>query len=1534
MSTTHSAHPSAVEREGRSLRQFFIVVALVMLLVFLHRWAGTTSFGDLDPTAMLALGFVVLGSYTIGALAEIVRLPHITGYLLAGLFFGPSVAHALAPALAALLGAESPWPPFDRGILNQSVVQQLSLFDTLAIALIAISAGGELKLAALRQDIRAILGIIAGQYALVMLSVTGFVVLISGFIPSIALPGLGVTATEALGLGVVVAAIAFAASPAATLAIISETGASGPMSRTVLNTIVFEDILVIVTFVVGKFLAATLLGAEVEPMGVYVAQHVGGGLGLGLVLGLAVGLYLRFVSKQLMIFLVGVVYTATLVADQVHADKLLMFLTLGFIVGNFSRAGERLIEQVERLALPTYVVFFTIAGARMHVDQLRVAFPFALALCTLRFASIYVGVRAGARLGGAPPVTVKYGWLGFVAQAGVALALANQLMGIHGSRGAALGTMVMGGIALNELFGPVLFKLAVVLAGEGRASAGQEEEGLPRLSVPPPAIAIRPVSSAPNPSSDTTPAVEDPAMASWPEPQVVRSWGKPLNSGVAALDQRVVALERDLQAIVREVGEGPLAAWREEAEAYLHSLRREFLRHHRRLLVRAREPVGLAPTDDTLFLRAELAELAERWRGIVLSRGLKVGQGDWTPMEVVVALDGVVASLPETVRVPFDPSSFEAREHDSLLQIWGAAVLRARRWARRLVDNGEPTRILSLRELGRYHLSGTAPDKLQALAVLFVQGDRHLANRTRSVFDVIVRGYEGFAETGDDRRAEPSALPREALQARSRALRASVDAELALALDEVRRIALDGTARTASSLAAGVDALRRDCPVYGTHRLPSHKRRTSRVFTRRTRALEAMDADIVAHRRASSCSYGLLAMNLELVVLVTRVGQLVDEYGSRLAGELERRVCQQVERSQEALERALTRLRRELATARSADALRGALRELMDDLGRVVGETNRVALQFHEEQREDAKLAMLLDAMLTSAATLTPRYEVLEGRVDAGEWTNPAALEPLDVEFRDIVQACIEDQVGPELRSASHELLRRVQPLLTILQDLERKIAFATELATSELEVLGEEPLTPEVLELVAEMVAAPLERNKAAIDDFAERACAWPRLERARVRDATQRELMQLQTLLAGGGVSRARLRDLGREAEARRLRYRAGQLPSALFGLPTELALRVGRVAAEPRFDRVRGRLGLLPVARSGSPDSHLFAAPVPHPDLPLGYKRLFLAEALDAGEVALGREREIHRAQRVLSQRVEGRLRSIALVGVDGVGKVAVANAIVRTGRFKHVRRVTLTEPCDAGAFEEVVGSGPEGQLVIVEGVHWLLSMRPGGFEPLRRFADLVVADRGRHAWLLQVDALFFRYACGVAPLAKAFPEVVQLAPLSREALRDAVLDRARHSGLRTVFERDQGDGGAAVRNGRPAFRLRDVTDEYFRDLHAASGGLVRDAFRLWLASVRGVLNDDAVRVGRVPTSAHAALARLSDDVLLTLLQVMRQGWTQPPVQAHLFRVDLGVARGQLSRLAHLGLLEEVHRDTYCVPQHLRGALMRVLTDRGWV
>ena len=107
-----------------------ILVVLVGAMLGLHRLMVPT--GELDPRALLALGFVILAAYTVGQLAEVIKLPHITGYLLAGLVLGSSAAHLVHEVLPSY---PLP-PPFDHGVLSEEVIDQLLLLDDLALALI------------------------------------------------------------------------------------------------------------------------------------------------------------------------------------------------------------------------------------------------------------------------------------------------------------------------------------------------------------------------------------------------------------------------------------------------------------------------------------------------------------------------------------------------------------------------------------------------------------------------------------------------------------------------------------------------------------------------------------------------------------------------------------------------------------------------------------------------------------------------------------------------------------------------------------------------------------------------------------------------------------------------------------------------------------------------------------------------------------------------------------------------------------------------------------------------------------------------------------------------------------------------------------------------------------------------------------------------------------------------------------------------------------------------------------------------------
>ncbi|MFZ1863028.1 MAG: cation:proton antiporter [Polyangiales bacterium] len=1503
MTGSYSMPPPGEETHAR--RQITVIVLLLFGMVALYQFEQFPK-NEFDPSAMLALGFVVLASFTIGGLVSQIRLPHITGYLIAGLVFGPSLAKVLS-------GLALP-PPFDKGILNDDVIEQLSLFDTLAVALIAITAGGELKLDSLRKGLRTISSVLAAQIFFVGVLITGFVWLISGVVPFIGLPGVeGLPTAAALAVGAMVASVSLATSPAATIAVIMESRAVGPMTRNVLSVVVIKDVVVVMAFAVAQVFVAKQLGVTAMEggIGAYLVRHILVSIVFGaVVVGGLTALYIRFVNQELLIFVVGVVYLVAFITSQLGWDPVLVFLAAGFGVSNFSKTGHRLIETVERLSLPVYVVFFTLAGAKLHLDQLRQVALFGAALVGVRAFAIYSGTSLGARLGKADEATRAFGWMGFLSQAGVSILLAAIVGNNFGELGRSLETLIIGGVAINELVGPVMFKLGLSLGGE--TSTSRRSMAAPRH------LSVRPPSLRPDGEDSSRKKLEP-----WPEHVGEKElWGDPLQTKSDALNARIQDLAAELQSIVRDVSTGPLREFQIESSKYLRDLRREFLRQHRRLTVQARAEDPAERDELMTMLRSAQSELAAHWRGIVLGRSVTLSKQTWTPETVLSSVDAIVDELPEIVTAPYEDRTYQRQKDDSIWKRIRRQLLRLKRGWRKTFGQGPPTRDVRLAALGRFHLSFDAPARLEGLAALFVEADRHMAARTRSLFDGVIAGYDDVVEICDDPDAD---LEHQLVQ-----LRHDVEEELALALDEVLRITGEGTQRAAAALASGLVRMKEDLPTFGTLDLPTSDRRTSRRFATRMRAMETLTKDVSNLRRASSAEYSSLAMELELLGLEARVKDSVAEYVLRLINTVKRRAISQVERASDTLETALAELNVELESDHSGEELAAALRKATEATSKVSGEAARVTNELYQDLSDDMKIAPLLDALVDACRGLTPRYRVTVGQRQTGEWRLPTALPEVEIPFREAVLTYIDSQVAPKLLASRRELAERVQPLANLLQELERVVAFNVELATAELEIVHDEPIPEEMHTLLREMVYAQLERSYNSLEEIRVESQRWPETVQTQMHEAAFGTLETLRAELAEGEFSKSRLDAMRRAASGLRMIEKADK-PPRVERLKGQIRNALRALFGEEQLERWSDRLGLARALPTEQLTAGSFAAPEVSADLPLVYRRLFAADTMEAGDVLTGRDEEIRRAESVLSSEVRGRLRSVVLVGVDGVGKAAVSSAIVRARRWKNVRRVVFTGPVTVQDVEAIFQDTPEGQLVVVDGLHWMLSMAPGGFEPLRRFVKGIIEEGGRRRWLAHSAVLFWNFASTVAPLRDAFPEVIHLQPLTEQELQAAVIARHRLSGFEHAFDRGEGSPIEGL-FARGASRIRRPYDQYFHELHEATGGLVRDALRLWLASIRGI-QDDIVRVGPIPASAYSRVKRLPDDVLVNLYQIARQGWIDAAGQARLFRLDVNTAQAQLSRLAHLGLLEE-REGAFVVAVHLRGVLGRIFAERQWV
>jgi Kef-type K+ transport system membrane component KefB len=347
----------------------------------------------------------------------------------------------------------------------------------IAVALIALTAGGEIKVDWVRKQIRRLAFITGSQLVIGLLGFTLVVMLARPFIPFMPQDSF----MEGLVVAFVFGAIAVASSPTVTIAVIAETRADGPMSRTVIGVTILKDVCVIVLFAIALAIARDVLGdGGGESLVWSLTRELGGSVLAGLGVGLAVSWFLEKINRDVPVFTLAVCFGISQAASALHLEALLIALTAGFYVENFAKVdGHRLIAGVERVSLPVFALFFALAGAKVNVGKLIEFGPIALALIVTRAGLIYVGTRVGTNLAQVEPVVKRLAWTGFISQAGVTLALSAIVARTFPKWGADAEVLIIAMIAVHELVGPVLFHHGLKKADEvGKAVDGGANEAV------------------------------------------------------------------------------------------------------------------------------------------------------------------------------------------------------------------------------------------------------------------------------------------------------------------------------------------------------------------------------------------------------------------------------------------------------------------------------------------------------------------------------------------------------------------------------------------------------------------------------------------------------------------------------------------------------------------------------------------------------------------------------------------------------------------------------------------------------------------------------------------------------------------------------------------------------------------------------------------------------------------------------------------------------------------------------------------------
>lgn len=412
---------------------------------FVPRGAMVTGSG-----AALAFGFLLIVAVQAAHICDRLKMPRLTGYILIGLAFGPELAN----------------------LVSAKMLADLALVKGTAVGLIAFLAGCELNLRRLRPRLRAI-----GTTALLtMLGAAGpLFALFYGLTYLLPLT-MTFTTLERIAVALVAANVLAAYSPAVVVGILSETKARGPLSETALSIVVLADLVIVITYALSSAFAHGVFPSEggAGALGTLI-PHIFGSIVAGLVAGGVLALYASRVGARSGIFIFAVLFISAEAGAALHLNPLLVGLTAGLLLENVTAiGGEQLSKAAEPVAMPTFAIFFAVVGAEVQLQAFLHTAPYAIGAAVLRGLGIWAGALAAARVVGLDRVFARRLSFGLLPQAGVAIALVALLLADFHPWGAVVGTIVLGTIIVNQLIAPILFRNALVAAGEVRA---EEETG-------------------------------------------------------------------------------------------------------------------------------------------------------------------------------------------------------------------------------------------------------------------------------------------------------------------------------------------------------------------------------------------------------------------------------------------------------------------------------------------------------------------------------------------------------------------------------------------------------------------------------------------------------------------------------------------------------------------------------------------------------------------------------------------------------------------------------------------------------------------------------------------------------------------------------------------------------------------------------------------------------------------------------------------------------------------------------------------------
>ena len=404
---------------------------------------------------LLALSIAMLAGLMMSRLTKMWNLPAVTAYLVAGVLIGPYVLGQLGiPGI---------------GFISTEDVESYSVISNAALGFIAFSMGNEFRISSLKKTGRQAIVIAIFQALVATVAVDAALIAVHFLVPE----------QFPLSCAITLGAIATATAPAATLMVVKQYKAEGPLTQTLLPVVALDDVVGLIVFAISFGIAKALENGHIDFISVLVEPiiEVIASLILGTVIGLLFNFTEQFFHSRSKRMSISVTYVFLAVALSmlefnigsvtVSFSSLLVCMMMGTVFCNLCDFSEELMDRMDRWTGPIMVLFFVISGAELQLSVFKNPIIVIVGLIYIIFRSFgkIEGAKLSAKFMKCEPAIQKYLGITLLPQAGVSLGMSLTAMSL-GEAGIIIRNISLFAVLIYELVGPLLTKIALEKAGE------------------------------------------------------------------------------------------------------------------------------------------------------------------------------------------------------------------------------------------------------------------------------------------------------------------------------------------------------------------------------------------------------------------------------------------------------------------------------------------------------------------------------------------------------------------------------------------------------------------------------------------------------------------------------------------------------------------------------------------------------------------------------------------------------------------------------------------------------------------------------------------------------------------------------------------------------------------------------------------------------------------------------------------------------------------------------------------------------------